>query len=245
MPHQVFSLEEVAGYLHIAREDVERLVRAREIPFERMGERYVFRRKDIDAWASQRILGFNKRDLSSYHKTSSARTRVLSEADATIPQLMRPSYVNPRLVSKTKASIIRDMTALADGTDLVNYPDEFLQSLLERERLCSTALAGGFALLHPEHHDPYMFEDSFIAFGRSVRPVPFGSPDGGTTDLFFLICCQNDKLHLHVLARLCMIAHHTSALYNVRQAKTSEDIIEALEAAEREVVKGGKGGKGR
>ena len=85
-----------------------------------------------------------------------------------------------------------------------------------------------------------MFEDSFIAFGRSVRPVPFGSPDGGTTDLFFLLCCQNDKLHLHVLARLCMICHHTSALYDVRLAKTAEEIIEVLEKAEREVVQGGK-----
>jgi PTS system nitrogen regulatory IIA component len=237
VPHQVFSLEEVAEYLHIAREDVQRLVRSREIPFERMGERYVFRRKDIDAWASQRILGLNKRDLSSYHKTSSANTKVFSEGDATIPELMKPSFVNPRLMSKTKASIIRDMAALADATDLVNYPDEFLQSILERERLCTTALAGGFALLHPEHHDPYMFEDSFIAFGRSVRPVPFGSPDGGTTDLFFLLCCQNDKLHLHVLARLCMICHQTSALYDVRQARTAEEIVDALARAEREVVK--------
>jgi nitrogen PTS system EIIA component len=112
-----------------------------------------------------------------------------------------------------------------------------LTSLEARERLCSTALAGGVALLHPRNHEPYMFDDSFIVVGRTVQAVPFGSPDGATTDLFFLVCCQDDQIHLHVLARICMMAHHTSVLLEMREAPDAGAIYHALVASEEEVIR--------
>ena len=187
MPYRTFSLNEVALYLHLARTDVEILVRRREIPVERQGERLVFRKKDIDVWASQRILGLSHKRLTTYHKQTSALTRDLSHQSLIVAALVRPEAIEPALTSKTKSSVLRDMVALADRTSLVCNPRDFLQSLVERERLCSTALSDGIALLHPRNHDPYMVVNSFISIGRAIHPVPFGAPDGNRTDLFFLI----------------------------------------------------------
>ena len=58
MPFQMLNLEAVAEYLHLTPQDVELRVKNREIPFEKRGDRIVFHKHDIDAWASQRILGF-------------------------------------------------------------------------------------------------------------------------------------------------------------------------------------------
>ena len=109
---------------------------------------------------------------------------------------------------------------LAGSTGLVADPQDLLRSIDERERLCSTALAGGIALLHPRNHEPYMFDDSFVVLGdeRSSR-FHFGSPDGAMTDLFFLICCQDDRIHLHALTRLCMMCHYSSVLLELRDAE--------------------------
>ena len=52
MAHRIFNLYEVADYLHLSRGDIERLVRRNEIPFERKGEKLIFNRAEIDAWAS-------------------------------------------------------------------------------------------------------------------------------------------------------------------------------------------------
>jgi PTS system nitrogen regulatory IIA component len=236
MSHTVFSMGEVAEYLHIDKNDVEELVRAREIPYQQVGDRYIFRKGEVDAWASQRILGLQKQQLTDYHKATTHGTRKAELDDRVIRQLMTPAMIQPELVSRTKASVVRDMVCFAETTDLVFYPTELLASLQERERMGSTAMAGGMAILHPRHHDPYAFERSFLALGRAVRPLPFGSPDGDTTDLFFLLCCQDDKLHLHALTRVCMLCYHTSLLFDLRQAESADEMMELLLKAEEEVL---------
>ena len=237
MPHRVFDLKEVASYLHIAQADVERLVRSREIPFEKKGDRFVFRRAEVDAWASQRILGLSGKRLDEYHKQSSAKAYDLSKEHAIIPDLMKVEYIDPALKSKTKASVLADMMKLADRTGLVQNVSELQKTIHQREQMCSTALSGGMALLHPHSHQPYLFDDSFIALGRTIQPIPFGAPDGMATDIFFMICCQDDRLHLHVLARLCTICHHTDALLSIREAETAQEVHGALVAAETDVIR--------
>jgi len=236
MPHRVFNVEELADYLHVSAADIEQLVKRKEIPFEVQGGRVVFRQRDVDAWASRRILGFSGEDLTRYHAVSSAKAHDLSAKNAIIPELIQPGYIEAQLTAKTKASVIRDMVKLADKTGLLNYPEEMLAAIQEREQMCSTALAGGIALLHSKHHVPYMSEDSFIVLGRATQPVPFGSPDGRTTDIFFLLCAQDDRTHLHLLARICMMSYHTSLLMDLREAADAKAMNSILVKAEEEII---------
>ncbi len=232
MPYRTFTLAEAAAYLHLTARDLELLVRQDVVPFERTGSRLVFRKKELDAWASQRVLAFAPKPLAAFHRTTSR-----GPSGGLLEGLLHPQAVEPRLCSKTKPSVLRDMAALADRTGLVCSPGEFLASLEAREALCSTALPDGIALLHPRHHEPYMFVESFIGLGRAANPVPFGAPDGRKTDLFFLICCQDDRLHLHVLARLCMLSKQAGFLAALRAADSAAALIGALAGAERKVVR--------
>jgi len=236
MPHRILNLDEVAEYLHLGKADVERLVKDREIPFERRGDRVVFRRSEMDAWASQRILGFTGRRLDEYDQRGSEATARVLENQAIIPLMMRPEWVEPALTAKTKASVLRQMAALAGRTGQVCDEAELVASLEAREALCSTAVPGGLALLHPRHHLPYMFESSFIVLGRSIQEVFFGAPDGQETRLFFLICCQDDRLHLHTLARLCLLAQKSEVVAELLAAADAESMFESLVAAERAVI---------
>lgn len=238
MPHRMLTTAEAADYLHLAPVDVERLVKNDEIPFERQGTRAVFRRKDIDAWASRRILGLPGKALRDYHDSTSARVHAVALQGALIPQFMTVERIDPELHSRTRASVLRDMVALAESTDLLSDARELLDTLEERERLCSTALPGGVALLHPRHHDPYMFSDSFIVLGRALQPIHFGAQDGASTDLFFLVCCQDDRIHLHTLARLCTMYQHTGLLSALRLPETAAGMMQALVASEETILKG-------
>lgn len=237
MSHRVFSMQEVTRYLHLTTEEVALLVQQHEIPCEERGGRLVFRRREIDSWASQRILALPQQRLQGYHRASSAQVQELAHQRAIIPALIRPAGIEPALRSRTKASILRDLVAVAERLELVNDARELLASLEERERLGSTALAGGVALLHPNVHDPYRFGDSFVVVGRAIQAVPFSAPDGTTTDLFFLICCQNDRLHLHVLARLCMMCHHTNLLLSLREAADTGEMLRCLVVSEQDVLR--------
>ncbi len=236
MAHRVFNLEEVADYLHVSKENVEELVKQGEIPFERKGGRLVFRRNELDAWASKRILGLPDKKLADYHKTSSVKSHDLSDTHTIMPELIHPEFIHPAMTSKTKNSIIRDMVELADKTGLLYHPEDLRVSIEEREQMCPTALGGGMAILHPHTQNPFMSEDSFIVLGKTIQPIPFGSPDGRTTDIFFMLCSQDDRIHLHVLARICMMCHHTDLLFHLRETDNADHMYEAILSAENEVI---------
>jgi PTS system nitrogen regulatory IIA component len=238
MPHRTISLEEVAEFLHLRPADVEELAKRGEIPVERAGGRLCFRKQEVEAWASARLLGFNDNQMDVFHKAASAKAHDLSKTHAIIPELMHRDWVHPNFAARTRASAIRGMVDFAEKTGICNYPEDLLAGVQEREDLCSTAMPGGIALLHPRNHEPYMFEDTFVVLARTIQPIPFGAPDGNLTDLFFLICSQADKIHLHILARLCTLCGKTGLLGNLREAADAKGMYDALVQAEEEVIKG-------
>lgn len=234
------NIEEVAAYLHLTLQEVERLVRKKRIPFEKAGDRVLFRNVDVEQWASQKLLDTRAGDQAlgeDFHKRSTDTHFDSTQEHEIIPNLMSPDFIDPELGARTRASVLSEMTMIADETGLVNNPVDLLESLRDREELCSTALPGGVALLHPRHHHEYLFEESFVVLGRAIQPVPFGAPDGRLTDLFFLLCCGDDKLHLHMLARIASMCCATDLLANLRAAAGAQEMYDEIVVAELQVIR--------
>jgi mannitol/fructose-specific phosphotransferase system IIA component (Ntr-type) len=238
MEHQFLNEDEAAGYLNLSLEDIRGRVKCREIPFQTRGRRVVFDKGEIDAWASQRILKLPEKRLAGYHQKSSQGTAAFLHQSAIMPQMIKPEFAAPAMMAKTKASVLRELVDLADKTGRLNNPKALLESLEAREDLCSTGMPGGFAMPHPRTHDSYLFESSFIVVGRSLQAINFGAPDGEPTQLFFLVCCQDDRLHLHTLARLCFMAQKTQLLVELNAAPDAGSIFNSLIAAEAEAIAG-------
>jgi PTS system nitrogen regulatory IIA component len=229
MPHRLLDLAQVCAYLRMADGEVRKLVKRDEIPCLLKGERVMFRKRDVDAWASQRILSLDPQALGAFRDAA-------AEEEASIAGLMGRDWIEPGLASRTKAAVIRDMVGIADRSGRIYDSADLHDSLREREEIGSTALSGGVALLHPRHHEPYMFSESIVVLGKCVHPIPFGAPDGGMTDMFFLICSQYDQLHLRILSRLCLMMGKTELLPELREAEGAQGMYDAICAAERVVV---------
>ena len=236
MPYRFLKIDEVAEYLRLSRADVERLVKDRDIPFEMRGDRPVFRQWDIEAWASQRILRAAASPLGECQEQRPGRARSLSPGRVRLSQLLRLEQIDAAMTAKTKASVLCDMGALAARTGWVCDPPELVASLKAREALCSTAVPGGVAFLHPRAQQPYRFAASFLVLGRTVQPIHFGAPDGQPTDIFFLLGCQDEQLHLQLLARLCTVATQTDLLAQLRATRDAPTMCMRITAAEQTVV---------
>lgn len=236
MPFQVFNLEAVADYLNLSPADVEQRVRDRVIPHEKRGNRLVFRKGEIDAWASQRIMGFSSDRLAAYHEKSTRHARSFLSHETILPEMLAAGTIAPAMTSRTKSSVLHDLVALAEQTGQLNDPKTLLHSLEAREELCSTAMPGGLAVPHLRGQEPYLFETSFLVVGRTIQPIHFGASDGEPTQLFFLLCCQDDRLHLHMLARLCLMAMKTELLAQLRAASDAIDMQKVLLTAEQGIL---------
>lgn len=174
--------------------------------------------------------------MAEYHQKSTRGTQEILPRQALLPEMIQPGYIAPALLAKTKSSILHQLVVLAETTGRLNDPLSLLASLEAREALCSTGMPGGFALPHPRVPDPYLFEASFIVLGRTVQEIHFGAPDAQPTNLFLLICCQDDRLHLHTLARICLMAQKSKFLDQLRQCSDAPSLHAALLAAEAEVL---------
>jgi PTS system nitrogen regulatory IIA component len=237
MPYKVFNADEAASYLHVPRQALDRLVKNKEIPFQTQAGRTVFTRYDIDAWASQRILRLSGDKLDDYHRASTEASGTEAGDSTIMPGLLSTGWIASDLGARTSTGVIRDMVQVAERSQKVCDASQLRQLLEEREQLCPTSVPGGLALLHPRHHTPFMFMDSFIAVGRTRSGVPYGAPDGGLTDIFFLICCQDDRSHLHTLARLCAMCQKTGLLAGIREAAAAADIMDVMVQSERDLLK--------
>ena len=216
--------------------DLRHFAQRGEVASVKRGDMYFFEHRELDEWAQRRLMVLNEKTLTAEHKVAMIERRRNDGHDFHVADLLRPETIAPTLTAKGRAGVLRDMTDFADSTGLLYDPVTLFAELSAREEVASTAAGGGVAFLHPRYHDPYLFQETFLALGRTVRPVFFGSQDGEGTDLFFMICCTDHTLHLHILARLCLLAHGTPLLQELREAPDAETMHAALKKAEDEFL---------
>src|SRR5579862_7385585 len=99
--------------------------------------------------------------------------------------------------------------------------------------MSTTALPVGVAIPHPRRPLRRAVIESFIVYGRTARPgIPFGLPNGALTDVFFMVCCDNDRTQLQVLARLSRLILQPEFLDDLRRADTPKQTWQVLADAE-------------
>jgi PTS system nitrogen regulatory IIA component len=234
MPHETMNEQQVASYLHMDIRDVIKLASRGRIPCRKVGQGYVFRKGQVDQWIEGRLHTLDTTRLEGIERGVSAHHGV-DHALLEVCPLIPPGGLAVPLASRTREGVLRDLVALAQKANLVYNRDEFLDEIRQREELCSTALAGEVALPHPRHPLPYGIAESFIIVGSTECGIPFGAEDGSLTRLFFLICCKDDRTHLHVLARLSRMLHARQNVSLLIEARSPEEmrqkLIELEEAA--------------
>ena len=230
--NRLMDQKSAAAHLHMPERELRHVAQRGEVESFKRGDLYFFEHRALDEWAQRRLMTLNDKTLTAEHAVAMTERRRADGHDVHVADLLRPETIAPALTARGRAGVLRDMTDFADGTGLLYDPETLFAELSAREEVASTAAGGGVAFLHPRYHDPYLFQETFLALGRAVRPVFFGAQDGTGTDLFFLICCTDHTLHLHILARLCLLAHGTALLPALREAADAEAMHAALKQAE-------------
>ncbi len=237
MPYQTMSLEEFAKHVGMDAREVRKLADRDRLPAQRVKGKWRFNRAQVTEWLQQEMLTL---DLDETRLR--AIERAMSEAGTRdvgqhlVTAMISLDGVDLALPAKTKSSVLLELCGLADRTGLLWDQSGLLVALQQRESLCSTGLPNGLAIPHPRQPMPYVSSEPFICFARLGKGIGFGSPYGGLTDLFFLICCHDDRQHLHVLARLVRMLDD-ALVQRLREIETPEDALAMLIEREELVAK--------
>jgi len=237
MSREVLNLKAAAEHVHMDANELKHVAQRGEIEASEHGGDWWFEHRALDEWAQRNLLASGHREQLRQHQVMLDENRRAHKTEWRVSDLFRLDGTELGICGKSKAGIVRDMSDLAAKTGLVYDADGLYGELMAREEIASTACGEGAAFLHPRFHDPYLFESSFIAYGRSERPVYFGAPDGGATRHFFLVCSTDHEQHLHILGRLAVMAHATEFLQLLDEAESCERALEIIRAAEEGLVK--------
>jgi len=227
----MMDVEQLAAYLRRDAREVGKLASRGRLPGHKVGGEWRFARAEINHWLESQIHGYTDEQLTALE---SGHGR--DGEEPLIANLLAPACVAVPLAASTKASVIKELVKAAEESWEVYDPDAILEAVRLREEMVSTALPSGVAFPHPRRPLSAALGKSVIAFGRTASGVPFGDPNGGLTDCFFLIACRDDQTHLRVLARLTRLLLRDGFLNELRAADTPAEAYETIVAAERELL---------
>jgi PTS system nitrogen regulatory IIA component len=233
METETMDLEQLATYLHRDVREVSKMASRGHLPGQKVGGQWRFASAEINYWIETQLHGYSEEQLTAL-ETGAAQGKL--ENKPLVTALLSESTMAVPLAAGTKASVLRELVRLAELSWHVYDAEALLAAIRLREDMDSTALAGGVAIPHPRRPLPTLLGDSVIAYGRTAAPVPFGSPDGGLSDIFFLICCKNHRTHLQVLARLARMLLRATFADDLRAAGTVQETWHILEAAEKDLL---------
>jgi nitrogen PTS system EIIA component len=132
----------------------------------------------------------------------------------------------PALKANSKKQALQELAAKAARLSGQNERLIF-ETLLQREKLGSTAIGNGIAIPHGKLPD---LGSLFGLFARLDRPVDFESLDGQPVDLIFLLLAPEGAGadHLKALARVARLLRDPDIARKLRESHDAEAIYAVL-----------------
>ena len=224
---EVFTLEELSKLLENAPQKLRKAITQGKIASNRVKGELVFSLADVVLWLENELNRANEQDIKAL-ESAMGRVTEAAEEEPLFEELLSPSLVTPLLQAKTKSSVLREMTKLAESSGMLWDAKEMEQKLKDREELASTATKEGIAILHPPRPQPNIIAGDFLAVGKMHSGIPFGGDHGVLTDVFFLLCCQTHENYLRRLSRLARIVKTPEFLPMLRELDDAESIVDLL-----------------
>jgi len=241
MLHEQMNASQIATYLAMDLREVIKLSSRGLIPCLKLGgdkapkDRFRFIKSEIDHWIENQMHTLNCERLASISRSVSDHHGLDPEGMLLCSSIPDGGLDVP-MHARTREATLRELVDVADRAGMVYLKAELIDEVREREDVCSTALIPGVALPHPRHPVEYDIVESFVVVGLTHSGIPFGASDGSLTRLFFLVCCKDERTHLHLLARLAQMLHTPGVLDDLMAADCPEELMETLHACEAKIV---------
>jgi fructose-specific phosphotransferase system IIA component len=148
-----------------------------------------------------------------------------------LTELLNPNAVTLRLKARTKREALVELVELLESAHGFKSQGEILDRVMRREAMMTTGIGNGVAIPHGKARSV-----DRMAAACAVAPegLDFESEDGKPVYLFVLFVSPENAttLHVRVLANLSRLLKEESVRMNLREAKSLDAFLAALQAAE-------------
>ena len=222
----ILTLRELASYLRVNERTVQRMLKSGQLKGVKIGGQWRFNGSEIDR------LFFPDAE-PSHEEAVPLDDLVRSHLSIPVSRHLREDRMVLDMSASDVPGVISELTAPMERRTLLLDVGDLRTRLLAREELLSTGVGGGIAVPHPRDPLPTLREPCVLVFGRRREGVEYGAADGQPVRLFFLVCCQNIELHLHVMGKLAQLLRESAFVQACLEAGTGSDVLRAALEGER------------
>lgn len=150
-----------------------------------------------------------------------------------ITDLLKKDAIKLNASASNKLDAIDQLVDLHVKAGNVNDREAYKKGILAREEEGTTGMGDGIAIPHARNA---AVTNAGLAAMTVPSGVDFQALDGGLSDLMFMIAAPEDSsnLYLEVLSRLATLLTDENFAKNLRAAKTPEEFLAVIDAAEKE-----------
>jgi PTS system nitrogen regulatory IIA component len=217
---KIMTLAEMADYLKVAKRSLLKMAERGDIPATKVASQWRFMRSVVDDWLITKMKTLPDRELE----------KLIDSEKLPVPlsALLRPELVRLDIEDVGVQNILEMLTDLLVRQDLLEDSKEFLEKLLEREEMVSTAIFPGIAIPHARKPEECPVSEPRIVVGVSRGGADFNSLDGQPTYLFCLICANQVLLHLRIIAELALVFRQPNLIEKLRTAAEPDQVLQIL-----------------
>ena len=224
---RIMTIKEVAKYLKMNERTVYKLIQAGQIPAAKLGKQWRLDKEKLNEWIGFRMAEMPSEDLAHLEKDH-------KETVIKIIPLLKQENVIFSFYAVSKSQAIQKLVNVLITNNNIS-PSEgksLLKTVMERERLCSTAIGEGVAIPHPRDVVISSMKKPLLAAGICKHGMDFESIDAKPTNIIFLLSAPRNDIHLKLMARLSRLLRDKIFRYKLIQStdfKTFKSVIQEKE----------------
>jgi excisionase family DNA binding protein len=214
------TLAEMADYLKVAKRSLLRMAERGDIPATKVASQWQFMRSLVDDWLITQMKTLSDRELKN----------LIESEHLPVPfsALLRPELVRLDIEDSGVRRILEQLVEPLSREKLLEDPQGFVEMLVEREEMVSTAIFPGIAVPHSRKPEECPVKVPRIVVGVSRSGADFNSLDGEPTHLFCLICANQVLLHLKIIAELALMFRQTDLIEAIKNSREPGQVIQIL-----------------
>lgn len=175
-------------------------------------------------------LGSIRKKMQGVRKTKKRKSSIGNADDLFITNLFRPEFIQLNIFASNKEGLLRFLCSRMEQSGFVTA--EFVDSVLDRERMTSTEVGGQVAI---PHGSTKYVNRSLISVARLTKPIPWFKND--QADLIFLLAFhlsgqdRKEERLLRFYSVFTNLLDSKEKMKIVRQLKTSDEFMDFFKAA--------------
>lgn len=221
----ILTLKELAETLKVTERTVMRMLQSGQLRGVKIGGQWRFNGSEID-----RLFFPDSEGAAAATGEDAVSLTDLVRRDIHIPisRVMNEKRIILDLEASKRDDVINALAAILMRDGLILDVTELRRRLLDREKLLSTGIGNGVAIPHPRDPLTELNASAVIVLARCPNGVKYNALDGKPVKLFFMLCCENIEMHLHMMGQLARLLQDEQVIPELLAAETEQAALRVI-----------------